>query len=633
MKNIRNIALTAHVDAGKTTLTERLLFESGAIRAQGSVDKGTAKTDSLSVEKKRGISVRSALTSIDVNGVTVNIIDTPGHADFISQVERAFFAVDGIVLLVSAVDGVQTNTEIIADAVTRLKKPCIVFINKADRDIADIERVYSEIKEVFPRAALYDRIFEELAAVDEECLEAFVSEKKPTDDIIREKVARYTKNLGIAPVFYGSAVTGDGVKALAEAIVDFLPSPNDENGETGGFIYAVSHEPSNGKAAFTRIFSGSISVRQTVTVNGSEFKVSMIKKPVSGKMVDTQTLYAGEVGAVYGISEAKTGDLIGNAGNVLSAPGSHGMGQALMMTSVTATDGTDILKLKSALSELTAEEPMTDLVWEPISKSLNIKVFGGIQTEVMRDMILERFGIHTEFGPMNIIYKETPSRAGFGFDAYTMPKPCWAVLKFRITPLERGSGVVYRCSAPPDRLSYRYRKQVEESIKASVAQGPRGWEVTDMEIDLVDGEDHPIHTHPLDFTVATPLALADGFRNTGTTLLEPYIHARFTLDADHYGRLMSDIIRMRGEAGNPVRRKNTVFLEAEIPAATSLDYPVVFASYTSGKGVMSATFSGYRVCPEPEGKTMPRRGVDPLDRSKYILAARHALSGTVFEAM
>lgn len=629
MKNIRNIALAAHVDAGKTTLTERLLFESGAIRAQGSVDKGTTKTDDLTVEKKRGISVRSALTSTDFNGVTVNIIDTPGHADFISQVERALFAVDGIVVLVSAVDGVQTNTEIILDAAERLKKPCIIFINKADRDIADTTRVFAEIKDIFPKAALFSDISEELASVDEECLEMFVSGEKIPESVIRKKVAKYTKSLDICPVFCGSAVTGAGVSDLEGAIVDFLPSPAENEGETGGFIYAVSHDRQNGRAAYTRIYSGSLTVRQQINLGGTEYKVSMIKKPAFGKMTDTQTLYAGEVGAVYGFSEAKTGDFIGKRELISSSlPETE---QALMMTAVTATDGTDILKLKAALSEIAAEEPMTDLIWEPISKSLNIKVFGNIQTEVLRDIIFERFGISVAFGPMNVIYKETPSREGFGFDAYTMPKPCWAVLKFKITPLKRGSGVVYKCSAPPNRLSYRYRKQVEESIKASIAQGPRGWEVTDLEIDLVDGEDHPIHTHPLDFTVATPLALADGFRNTGTTLLEPYIHARFTFAAEHYGRVLSDIIRMRGEPGDPVRRKDTVFLEAEIPAATSLDYSAVFASFTSGKGVMSATFSGYRVCPEPEGKTMPRRGVDPLDRSKYILAARHALSGTVFE--
>lgn len=631
MKNIRNIALTAHVDAGKTTLTERFLLESGAIRTQGSVDKGTAKTDDLAVEKRRGISVRSALTSINIYDTEINIIDTPGHADFISQVERAFFAVDGIVVLVSAVDGIQTNTEIIFDTVSRLRKPCIIFINKTDRDIADTERVFSEIRSVFPRASLHADMFEDLASLDEECLDAFLSGNRPSDDILREKIRRYTADCSVSPVFCGSAVTGDGVKELLRGIRDYLPAPEEKKSDLSGFVYAVSSDKAYGRAAYVRLFSGDLSVRQSVTLNGSEYKVSMIKKPVLGKMTDIRKLSAGEVGAVYGLAEARTGECIGNREYLPEGISDHVMGQALMMTSVTATDGTDILKLRSALSEIAAEEPMMDLIWEPISKTLNIKVFGSIQTEVLRDIILERFGIETDFGPLAVIYKETPSKPGYGFDAYTMPKPCWAVLRFRITPLERGSGVIYKCSAPPNRLSYRYRKQVEESIKASIAQGPRGWEVTDMEIDLVDGEDHPIHTHPLDFTVATPLALADGFRNTQTTLLEPYIHVRFMIGAEHYGRLLNDIIRMRGEAGNPVRRNDTIFLEAEIPVATSLDYPVTFASYTSGKGMMSAVFSGYRECPEPDGKTMPRRGVDPLDRSKYILAARHALSGTVFE--
>ncbi len=631
MENIRNIALVAHVDAGKTTLTERFLYESGAIRAQGSVDKGTTRTDDLAVEKKRGISVRSALTSINLNGTTVNIIDTPGHADFISQVERAFYAVDGVVVLVSAVDGVQTNTEIILETVKRLKKPCIIFINKTDRDIADEDRVFAQIKDIFPQAAKHSDIFEDLAALDEEILEAFIGGETVEDGLMRKKIAEYTKKSEISPVFSGSAVTGDGVREVLSAIVDYLPEPSENEGEFGGFVYAVSHDKAYGRTAYIRVFSGALAVRQTVEINGEEYKISMIKKSVLGKMTDIQTLSSGEVGAVYGLAEAKTGDVIGDKSRLPDGICDNGMGQALLMTAVTATDGTDVLKLKAALSELTAEEPLMDLIWEPQSKSLNIKVFGGIQTEILEEIISERFGIKVAFGAPVVIYKETPAKQGFGFDAYTMPKPCWAVLKFKITPLERGSGVVYKCSTPPNRLSYRYRKQVEESIKASIAQGPRGWEVTDMELDLVDGEDHPIHTHPLDFTVATPLALADGFRNTKTTLLEPYLHVRFTASAEHYGRLLSDIIRMRGEVGEPVRRKDTLFLEAEIPVATSLDYPVTFASFTSGKGVMSATFTGYRECPETEAKTMPRRGVDPLDRSKYILAARHALSGTVFE--
>lgn len=201
MNNIRNIALVAHVDAGKTTLTERLLFESGAIRSQGSVDKGTTKTDDLAVEKKRGISVRSALTSINIDGTTVNIIDTPGHADFISQVERAFFAVDGVVVLVSAVDGVQTNTEIILETVKRLKKPCIIFINKTDRDIADEERVLEQIKDIFPQAAKYSDIFEELASLDEECMEAFLAGEEPDRKALDEKISN-TQKKARSPLFF-----------------------------------------------------------------------------------------------------------------------------------------------------------------------------------------------------------------------------------------------------------------------------------------------------------------------------------------------------------------------------------------------------------------------------------------------
>jgi ribosomal protection tetracycline resistance protein len=212
-----------------------------------------------------------------------------------------------------------------------------------------------------------------------------------------------------------------------------------------------------------------------------------------------------------------------------------------------------------------------------------------------------------------------------------MPKPCWAILKFQLTPAERGFGVSYRCTAAPNRLPYRYREQVALSVAPSLKQGRYGWEVTDIDIDLVDGEDHHIHTHPLDFTVAAALALADGLRNGGTVLLEPILDVSFTFDKKHLGRITSDVIRMRGQPGVPSFRGDQATLAALIPLATSLEYSIAFASLTSGFGIMTQKPHGYRECPLELGKTRARRGVDPLDRSKYILAARNAMSGTVFE--
>ena len=251
--------------------------------------------------------------------------------------------------------------------------------------------------------------------------------------------------------------------------------------------------------------------------------------------------------------------------------------------------------------------------------------------EVLKPIFEERFGFPITFGEPRIIYKETPSMESVGFDAYTMPKTCWAVLKFIIKPLPRGSGIKYSCTVSPEKIGYRYRKQVEASIFPSLSQGLYGWDVTDIDVELVDGEDHPIHTHPLDFTVATPLALMDGLRRSGTDLLEPIMRIRFSADSSHVGRIISDVLKMRGQCLDQSSFGLNTVINAEIPLSELGDYPVEFASFTHGKGVMTSQFSRYAKCPDGFVAETPRRGVNPLDRSKYILAARHAMSGTVFE--
>ena len=272
---------------------------------------------------------------------------------------------------------------------------------------------------------------------------------------------------------------------------------------------------------------------------------------------------------------------------------------------------------------------MLELEWA--REGMHVNVMGAVQMETLPAMIEERFGIRPVMDEPEIIYKETLARPAVGYDAYTMPKPCWAILKFQLTPTEPGSGVSYRCTAAPNRLPYRYRDQVAQSIAPALKQGRYGWEVTDIDIDLIDGEDHHIHTHPLDFTIATVLALTDGLRNGGTVLLEPILDVKLSFDKKHLGRITGDILQMRGQPGIPSFRDDQVTLTARVPLASSLGYPILFASVTSGFGIMTQRLHGYQECPLELGKTRTRRGVDPLDRSKYILAARGAMSGTVFE--
>ena len=632
---MRNIAFTAHVDAGKTTLTERILFDCGAIRSMGSVDSGTARTDTMTVERERGISVRSVLTSFNYKDEKINLIDTPGHADFASQTERAFLAADGIVVLISAVDGIQSGTELLIDAAEKASLPVIFFINKCDRDIADPEAVFAQLKlRGFPvfRYGNIDEMVEIAAEYDDEIFEVYADGKAPDENDVLSCLALQTKSCRAFPVVFGSAQKGQGISELLDSVITFLPEPNSlESKPLGGVVFSVEHDKNFGRGSFLRVFSGKLAVRDIVNMNGKEYKISMIKQNFDGKLKDVNEIVSGDVGLVYGFTDVKTGYTFGEVDSFENRLSKGILRTPLLSVAVSAPENISSAKLKECFEIMEAEDPELSISWEPISQTLNIKVYGTVETEVLGPIFEERFGFAVEFGEPKVIYKETPTSESVGFDAYTMPKPCWAVLKFIIKPLPAGSGIRYICSVSPEKIGYRYRKQVEASIVPSLAQGLYGWEVTDIEVELVDGEDHPIHTHPLDFTVATPLALMDGLSRCGTVLLEPILSIRFSVDSSLVGRIMSDILKMRGQCKDQcVIGVNTV-ITAEVPLAELGTYPVEFASFTHGKGVMTSKFSHYAKCPQGFVCQTPRRGVDPRDRSKYILAARHAMSGTVFE--
>ncbi len=619
-----NIALMAHVDAGKTTLTERLLYDSGAIRTLGSVNDGTATTDNLAVERARGISVRAAFTSFTFDDMTVNMIDTPGHADFYSQVEQSFKAIDAAVILVSAVDGIQPGTEILISEAIASGMPIVFFINKCDRDTADVEKVVSQIKAICGKAYFYKDEAEETAAMHDDVLaQDFLEGGSVKKADVNAELRKHL--IDCPPILSGSAYTGEGVEQLLDVIKELVSvEESSSNSPPSGVVFAVEHNKGFGRGAYIRMFEGELAVRDSIEIGGMAYRISMIKRQENRRWIDAKELRQGDIGLVYGINNAKTGDTFGgNLPQRVKSPHK----EALLSAQVKAENEADETELKAALEIMTAEDPTLALEFDSINRSMHIGVMGAVQMETLPALIEERFGIKAVLAEPEVIYKETLAKPTIGFDAYTMPKPCWAVLKFEMKPSQRGGGVTYRCTAPPNRLPYRYREQVELSIEPSLKQGPLGWEVTDIDINLIDGEDHHVHTHPLDFTIATPLAIADGLRNGGTVLLEPILSLRMTFDSAYLGRVMSDVIKMRGEAESQIFDGGNVTIHALIPLATSLDYPISFASLTSGTGTMLQKLHGYRECPLELGKKRQRIGVDPADRSKYILAARNAISG------
>ena len=638
MDSIRNIGIFAHVDAGKTTLSERILSHAGAIRSIGSVDAGTAHTDNLPVERRRGISVKATCVGFDCGGTRIHLIDTPGHVDFSAEIERSLWAMDGAVLVVCSVSGVQPQTEVLVRALRAENIPVIFFLNKTDRAGADPEGVRNQLRRLLSDRCVCpddeESAVEVLCEADDELMEQYLS---GVEFPVKENLFRLARLGKVYPVLQGSALKDEGVKELMDLIPHCLPSPAD-TGSLSGVVFAAQQHKSLGRGLWVRLYGGTLENRCVVTLPRGvdpltgetrivQPKITQICDP-SGASVGK--LSPGEIGIVYGLGDTPIGTVLGD-GSLLPRkvlPGS--LRTPLITVKVIPEKQEQMTALRQACDILSGEDPLLQAQYIRSLDELHLSVMGTIQLEILQELLMTRFDLNVTFSPPAIIYRETVAQSCEGYVAYLAPKPCWAILKFSIHPGPRGSGVVFRSSVPVSTLQLRYQNQVAQAIPLALNQGRLGWQVTDVEITLTDGGEHKFHTHPLDFIVATPMAIQDGLSKGGNILLEPILEARFLLPSECVGKVMNDVSTMRGEVTDSFADGDRMILTALVPVKDSMDYSVTLAAATGGRGAMSVRLHGYRECPMELGTTTPRRSVDPLDTSKYILAARSALEGGIF---
>ncbi|WP_239614797.1 GTP-binding protein [Cohnella mopanensis] len=662
---LRNVGIFAHVDAGKTTTTEQILFRSGRIRTLGSVDDGTAQTDWLEVERTRGISVRSAVTRFQWKDVQVNLVDTPGHVDFLSEVERSLRVMDGAVLIVSAVEGVQAQTEVIWQALRDLGIPTLIYINKMDRIGAEPDRVLGEIHRLLSSGAVpiqaYDgleggfsgsvelltveepdkvalspstvrtvegrgSLIEKIAETDDALLERYFEQGELSDAELLPVFRESIREAKLFPVLYGASNRGIGVEQLMDAVIDLLPSPEgDESAPLSGVVFKLDKDPVMGRLAYVRLYGGALRNRDTVRNHALDIeeKVTQIRKMEGQRSEDIGILKAGDIAVVCGWSRVRIGDVIGDQEGV---PGERRIAEPLLTVQAHWRNDAEYPAVVAAFQELADEDPHLDVQWLQEDRELHVRVMGPIQVEVLGHMLMSRYGLDVTFGAPSVIYKETPVRKAEGFVAYTMPKPCWAILRFVIEPDVRGSGLTYRSNVRTENLLERYQNEVARRVPEALEQGLRGWPVTDLKVTLVEGEHHVWHTHPLNFVVATPMGIMDGLVNTETRLLEPMLRFRLSTPEEYGGKIMSELVVMRGEFDTPKVRQGRMEIEGRLPVATSLEFPARLGSMTKGRGTLTTFFDGYQDCPPDVNAERTRRGVNPLDTSKYILATRNALT-------
>lgn len=655
-----NVGIFAHVDAGKTTTTEHILFESGRTRTLGSVDEGTALTDSMDIERQRGISVRAAMTSFSWKGVQVNLVDTPGHVDFLSEVERSLRVMDCAVLILSAVEGVQAQSEMIWNALRKLEIPTLVFVNKMDRVGANPEALLAEVHKLLspdivpvqlplgreqeftgaielledvpaPMDAAGDkariRLFEHLAERDETLLEPYLNGDAIPLAKWRSCAVESAKAARLFPLVYGAAAKGIGIEALLDAMVRYLPlAGGDAEAPLSGIVFKIERDKTMGRMAYVRLYQGSLRNRDTVHnyTRDLQEKVTQIRKVEGARSEDLGWLAAGDIAAVCGLSHVRIGDILGVPDAI---PPEAKLAVPLLTVRAYWKTEADYPHVVQALQELSDEDPLLDVQWLQDERELHVKVMGPIQLEILHSLLENRYGLTVSFGNPSVIYKETPMRAGEGFVAYTMPKPCWAILRFRIEPGPRGSGLVYEAHVRTEDLLPQYQNEVERRVPEALQQGLSGWEVTDLKVTLIYGQHHVWHTHPLDFAVATPMGIMDGLANIGTALLEPMLQVRIVVPEENAGRVINDFALMRGTMDPPVLQGDRMLIEGRLPVATSMNYPVELSSYTKGRSTFSSFFAGYELCPAEVSAERQRRGVNPLDQAKYILSVRKALQG------
>ncbi len=645
-KSVKNIGIVAHVDAGKTTITENFLFLGGTIRQKGSVDNGSAVTDSLPIEKERGISVRSASNSFFWQDHQINIVDTPGHADFFGEVDRVLGVLDGAILVISAVEGLQASVYVLWEALRHLNIPAIAFVNKIDRPGSDYHQIISNLEGEFgvktfcinaPESegsddcklldlltSMTEKNLEGLASLDEEFMEEYLDEKEIDKTRLNTLIKKYTASGELLPVFCGSAKLDKGMEELMQGIIDYIPEAGqDVKGELSAKIFKIEHDKLLRRVAHVRMFSGILKNRDLVynlSLNKEE-KIAQIRRNRAHKSEDSGEIKAGDIGIVSGFTDARPGDVLGRkplvkANNSLQNP--------VLLVKVKPVKKEEIQKLADALTELNTEDPLLDFQWFREDQEFQLKLMGGMQKEILTGILRNRFGVEAEFETPTVIYKETPARSASGYVEYTMPKPCWAVMKFEVEALPLGSGLQFVSKVRVDDIQRKYQNEVEATVPKTLQQGIKGWEVTDLKVTLTEGEDHTIHSRPGDFILATAMGVMRTLKNADTNLLEPVYDFVLVFPEEHLGTISSDLTQMRGDFETPDFSGEMVKLKGKVPVATSLDYPIRISSLTSGRAQIRFTFGGYQSCTNAQGQTREYKGINPLDESLWILHNRGA---------
>lgn len=591
------IGLLAHVDAGKTTLSESMLYLSGRIRQQGRVDHGNAYLDTYELERERGITIFSKQAELVSGELQITLLDTPGHVDFSAEMERTLRVLDYAILVINGADGVQGHTETLWKLLKQYRIPVFLFVNKMDQNGTGAKKLLKELRAKlsgscirFGEAEDSEEFLENVAMAEEQVLESYLEH----GTIDREEISRLIGERKLFPCYFGSALKNAGVEELLGGLERYTEEKTYPD-VFGAKVYKIARDPQGNRLTYLKVTGGVLKVRDLIRYQDVEEKVSQIRIYSGEKYDAVQEVRAGRVCAVTGLTKTYPGEGLG------AEPPSEGpVLTPVLNYQLILPEGCDTHGMLLKLRQLEEEDPELHIVWNEELGEIHAQLMGEVQTEILQSMIWERFQTEVTFGLGNIVYKETIKRPAEGVGHFE-PLRHYAEVHLLLEPGESGSGLVFAADCSEDVLDRNWQRLILTHLAEKEHRGVlTGSAITDMKITLVAGRAHLKHTEGGDFRQATYRAVRQGLKSTESVLLEPYYEFRMEIPAEFVGRALTDIQRMAGEFQTPDTEGDFAVITGSAPVSEMRDYQLEVTSYTKGRGRLFCTLKGYAPCHNAE---------------------------------
>lgn len=622
----KTIGILAHVDAGKTTFSEQLLYHMDSIKEKGRVDNQDAHLDYHALERARGITIFAEQGRFQYEGDTYTLIDTPGHVDFSPEMERAIRVMDYAIIIVSAVEGIQGHTETVWQLLQKYNVPTFLFINKIDREGANPQEVLAAMRQELSEEILWieedyheEAVKEWLAERDEQLLDLFLAGELD-EAMVKQQLQQQIAARQLFVCMTGSALKDEGVYPFFEQLAKLTMTSFDTIAPFQAEVFKIRHDASGQRLTFMKALQGRLQVRDAFTFDKTTEKVTEIRQYNGAKFETVTSVEAGEVFAVKGLSQAAIGQILGGTEDAVAFE--------LVPTLQAKVVYHGALHMKEVWQQfrlLNEEEPSLRAIWQEQLQEIHVHVMGVIQLEVLVEVAKERFDLAITFADPQIIYKETIASTVTGYGHFE-PLKHYAEVHLLMEPIARGNGIQFVNACHADHLSIGNMRLVEQHLFEREHHGLlTGSALTDMKFTLLTGRGHVEYTSGGDFREATFRALRQGLEQAENILLEPYYDVKMKAASDFIGRMMFDIQQAHGTFEPPVMTETTAMLVGKVPVATFMNYSAIFAAYTNGKGVLSLQFAGYDVCHNTEEIIAQKnydKNADPLYTSSSIFCKK-----------